>query len=719
MYFRSRRWLAFAAVISCTVPLPAQTGSRMPRPLITQPVDLSRAYRLAGNTRAEAIAVNDRGAVAGNLPLEHMLLLLRRAPEREQALQRYIEELHDPHSANYHRWLTPSQLGDRYGAAPQDIDAVSEWLRSQGFTVNFVYPTRMTIDFSGMAEQVERALHTPLHHLDVQGERHTANMNDPAVPAALAPAVAGIASLHDFRPRAMKRPRSPRPQYTFPGPGVDVQAITPGDLAAIYNFTPLFAAGITGKGQTIAVVEDADLYTTDDWYTFRDTFGLSRYSMGSLALAHPAAAAGKACTPGGISFGDDSEAILDAEWASAAAPDATIQVASCASTRTTFGGLIALENLINADTPPSIISISYGECEALAGAALNEAFRAAYQQAVARGISIFAAAGDQGAAACDAGDQGATHGISVNAFASTPYNVAAGGTDFGDTYSNTNAMYWAKANDANYASALSYIPEIAWNDSCAGGLLASAFGFTVGYGDDGLCNSTLGRQSELLTVQAGGGGPSGCATGAPATPGVVGGTCQGYDKPSWQTGVRGIPNDGVRGVPDVSLFAGTGVWGHYYVTCYSDVHFGGVVCSGDPSGWSGAGGTSFGAPILAGIQALVNQKTGSAQGNPNYAYYRLAAVPGALCDSAAGDQPASGCIFHNVTQGDIAVNCGGGQNCYGATGPTGRRGPVPNGALSRSADQYVPAFGAAGGWNFATGLGSVNVANLVNRWPRD
>jgi subtilase family serine protease len=711
--------LSLAAAISCSVPMLAQTGNRAPRPLITQTIDLAKTHRLAGNTRAEAIAANDAGSAADDLALDHILLLLKRAPEQEQALQRYIDELHDPRSANYHRWLTPSQLAEQYGAAQQDVDAVSAWLRSQGFTVNFVYPNRMTIDFSGTAGQVARALHAPIHHLMVRGERHIANMKDPEIPAALAPAVAGIASLHDFRPRAMKHPRSPRPQYTYPGPGVDVQAITPGDLAAIYNFTPLFAAGITGKGQTIAVLEDADLYTTDDWYTFRTTFGLSRYNAGSLAIVHPAAPAGKACTPGGISFGDDSEAILDAEWASAAAPDAAIQVASCASTRTTFGGLIALENLINADAPPSIISISYGECEALAGAALNEVFRAAYQEAVARGISIFAAAGDQGASACDAGGQGATHGISVNAFASTPYNVAAGGTDFGDTYSGANQTYWARTNDASYASALSYIPEIAWNDSCAGGLLASTFGFTAGYGDDGLCNSTLARQYGLLAVVAGGGGPSGCATGAPSTPGVVGGTCEGYAKPSWQAGARGIPDDGVRDIPDVSLFAGAGLWGHYYVICYSDIHYGGVVCSGDPSGWSGAGGTSFGAPILAGIQALVNQRTGSAQGNPNYAYYRLAAVAGAVCDSAAGDQPASACIFHNVTQGDIAVNCGGAQNCYGSTAASGRRGALPNGALSRTADQYVAAFGATAGWNFATGLGSVNVANLVNRWPRD
>ena len=136
----------------------------------------------------------------------------------------------------------------------------------------------------------------------------------------------------------------------------------PGDLATIYNLTPLFAAGYTGTGQTIAVVEDTDLYSSTDWTTFRSTFGLSSYTSGSLTTVHPAPASGSnnCADPGVPSGGDDGEAILDAEWASAAAPSAAIQVAACADTRTTFGGLIALQNMTNSATPPQIVSISYG-----------------------------------------------------------------------------------------------------------------------------------------------------------------------------------------------------------------------------------------------------------------------------------------------------------------------------------------------------------------------
>jgi subtilase family serine protease len=161
------------------------------------------------------------------------------------------------------------------------------------------------------------------------------------------------------------------------------------------------------------------------------------------------------------------------------------------------------------------------------------------------------------------------------------------------------------------------------------------------------------------------------------------------------------------------------------VICWSDKRNGGASCAGDPSTWAGAGGTSFAAPILAGIQALVNQKVGGAQGNPNYIYYQLAAAGSTVCDASAGDSATSACVFHNVTEGDISVNCGGSLNCYDATPATsgggrggrgGSGGSADDGALSTAAQSYAPAFGAAAGWNFATGIGSVNALNLVNAW---
>jgi subtilase family serine protease len=681
-------------------------------PQIVRAVDDNTRMTLAGNTRPEAKKANDRGAVPDSLTFDHIQLLLRRPPAQELALEKAVDQLYDRSSPSFHHWFSAGQLGQQFGPASQDVQAVTSWLAAKGFTVNAVDPTGMVVDFSGTAGQLRSALHTEIHYLNVKGAAHIANMSDPQIPAALAPAVAGVVSLHDFRPRKMSKPR---PKYSFTANGYAYQAVVPADLATIYNLTPLFTAGITGKGQTIVVIEDTDVYKAADWTTFRSTFGLSGYTFGSFTTVHPNPIFGHAnCTDPGVN-GDDGEAILDAEWSSASAPNAAIELASCGNTRTTFGGLIALQNLLNGATPPPIVSISYGECEAYNGAAANAAYFAAYQQAAAEGVSVFVSAGDEGAASCDAGQWTSFQGVAVSGFASTPYNVAVGGTDFGDSFAGTNASYWTKSNSAVYGSAKSYVPEIPWNDSCASTLGAMAVsGSPITYGPAGFCNTWTGGQ--YLEVIAGSGGPSGCATGvsSPSSYAAVSGSCGGYAKPSWQTGVVGIPADGKRDIPDVSLFAADGIWGHYYVFCYSDPRGGGTPCTGAPAYWAGGGGTSFSSPILAGMQALVDQKKAARQGNPNPVYYALAAseygVAGDThCNSTLGKAAKSTCVFYDVTLGDMDVNCIGPINCYQPGGY--------NGVLSTSNSAYKPAYATGTGWDFATGIGTVNANNLVNSWP--
>jgi subtilase family serine protease len=658
---------------------------------------------LSGNTRAAATAANDRGRVSDSLPMDHMQLLLKRSPASEQAVEKFVADLHDPASPDYHQWLTAEQFGERFGVAESEIRAVTNWLQSQGFIVNSVYPSKVMIDFSGTAGQVRQAFKTEIHNLEVKGEKHIANMSDPEVPAALASSIKGIVSLHNFMPHPMLKPR---PAFTTSNGNY---ALVPGDLSKIYNFNPLFAKGIAGQGQTIVVVEDTNVYSTSDWSTFRSTFGLSGYSTGSFTQVQPGN-----CTSPGVNS-DDGEAILDAEWASAAAPGAAIQLASCADTSTTFGGLIALENLLNASgTPPALVSMSYGECEAANGATANAAYATTFQQAVAEGVSVFVSAGDEGAASCDADQSYSQYGINVSGFASTPYNVAVGGTDFSDTYAGTNSTYWNATNSSTYESALSYIPEIPWNSSCASTLLASYNGYTQTWGAAGFCNSFTAIFEGYVTTASGSGGPSECATGSPSTPNVVSGTCKGYAKPSWQSGLFGNPNDGVRDIPDVSLFAANGAWTHYYVFCYTDPNNGGAACTGDPTNWSGAGGTSFSSPIMAGLQALVNQSTGSRWGNPNTKYYSLAAAEygtGGTSTCLSSNSPASTCIFNDITQGDMDVPCYSTFNCYGADLTNGYYG-----VLSTSSTTLTPAYGTSPGWDFSTGIGSVNAYNLVTKW---
>src|SRR5712664_278151 len=714
-----RKWGSFSLVVLAILfagpVVHAQIDSGLhARPRITQSINEMDRVALTGNTHPEARLANDRGVVAKNFPMEHMLFQLKRSSEQEKALQQFIDELLTKGSPNFHHWLTAQEFGERFGLAKPDLDAITAWLQSHGFRVNVVYPSGMLIDFSGTAAQVRTALQTEIHYLDVKGEKHVGNISDPRIPAALAPVVVGVVSLHDFRPHTMHKMHRPRPQFTFPDPsGGTAYALVPADLAKIYNLNPLFNAGISGQSQTIVLIEDTDVFSASDWSTFRSTFGLSGYTSATFAQVHPAPPSGpNNCGAPGAFAPNDAEAILDAEWASASAPSAAIEMAACADTNTTFGGLIAMQNLINDSTPPpSIISISYGQCETVNGAAANQAYYSVYQQAVAEGVSVFVAAGDSGAAGCDNSVAEATHGIGVNAFASTPNNAAVGGTDFSDTVSGTNSTYWNSNNTTTFGSAISYIPEVPWNDSCAGLLLSVYLGYSPTYGSTSLCNDPL-FGSFFMTTAAGGGGPSQCASGSPSTVGVVSGSCAGWPKPSWQS-VLGNPSDGVRDTPDVSLFAADGLWSHFYVFCWSDTASGGAACGTNPSAWTGAGGTSFASPIMAGIQALINQKAGGPQGNPAPVYYQLAAAEyrtsgSGSCNSNNGNAVASNCVFYDVTSGDMDVDCVG-PNCYLADGSVG--------VLSTSDTSFAPAYGTTIGWDFATGIGTVNATNLVNNWP--
>jgi hypothetical protein len=659
-----------------------------------------------------------------------MLLQLQRPAAQEQALEKLIGELHDRKSANYHHWLGAAEIGTRFGPAASDIQTITGWLQQHGFAVNTVYANGMAIDISGTAGQVRAAFHTEIHHLSVNGVAHIANMSDPQIAAALAPVVQGIVGLNDFRAEPTYVDKA---DYTDSNGTLDV---TPADLATIYNFNPLFAAGISGQGQTIYIVEHGDIYTGGDWVSFRSIFGLSGYGGSSLTTIHPAPPSGvNNCNPPGLVPKVEEEVALDAEYASAAAPSAAIVLATCASAAVA-GEIIALENLVNGADPPAIISMSYNTCEALAGASLNAAVYTTYQTAVAAGTSIYVSAGDDGPANCSANGTLATTGIGINGYASTPYNVAVGGTDFADTFEakfggNPVSTYWSATNTPSNGSALSYIPEIPWNNTCGSVLRANYAGYATGFA---YCNSGIPSTSGLLKNTAGSGGPSGCASGSPSVsePAVVGGSCVGYPNPEWQNGMPGMPNNGVRNIPDVSLFAGNGSWNHSYAICFTDTNNGGNGPCTNTGGWHFAGGTSFAAPIWAGIQALINQYAGGRQGLPNYRLYSLAAAEyagsgGTTCNSSNGIALSTAnyigglCIFYDVNLifysdlgGDNDIPCqadanGNLDNCYLPSGST-------YGVLSTSNNAYAPAYQATPGWDFATGIGTVNVFNLVTNW---
>lgn len=728
------RLLLAASAMLFVLPLAQAQNLGRPAPAIREKVDEARLVTLHNNTRPEANATNDRGRVSDDFAIDHMLLQLKRSPERDAALNQYIADLHDKTSPNFHKWLTPAQFAENFGVAKEDVDAVSFWLESQGFKINGVQASGLIIDFGGTAGQVRKAYRTEIHNLSVNGESHFANMSDPQIPEALAPAVEGVISLHNFRPKALHVARgNARPNYTFTTSNGTFHGLVAGDIATIYNLTPVFAAGYSGKGQSIMVVEDTYLFSTTDWTIFRKTFGLARpYPFGTLSQVSPTGAI-TCINPGfqGVStdpgYGDDGEAAIDVEWATAAAPNAAIVLAACTDT-TAFGGLIALENTLNGPVAslPSVVSISYGEAEASNGVVANLAYFNAYQQAVAEGVSIFVSSGDEDAASADGGND-STHGIGISGFTSTPYNVSVGGLDFGYTADGVDpSTYWNATNSNTYASALSYIQEIPWNNSCAGAKLSNFLAPILGTPADpqAFCNTTTANTDGFRNSVGGSGGPSGCATGVAATRGVVSGTCAGYPKPAFQSGLFGNPADGVRDIPDVSLFASNGFWDAYYVVCWSNPDpnvGGGFTCTGAPSTWAGFGGTSVSSPIMAGIQALVNQKTGSRWGNPNAVYYSLAnaefgasGTGAASCNSTTVNKFTNSCVFYDVTEGDNDAACTARgtnplRNCYRPSGTIG--------ILSTSNTVSQPAYTATPGWDFSTGIGSVNAYNLVMNWP--
>jgi len=708
-----------------------------PVPTITATIDSTHLTTLDGNTRPELASATDLGRVADSLELGHMYLQLKRSAAQESALKDYIEELHNPKSSSFHQWLTSAEFAEYFGIDKQDVTTVETWLKSEGFTVHGATPSGLVVDFSGTAGQVRNSLHTEIHHYSVGGVKHLANASDPKIPTALTPAVAGVISLHDFHPKPMMVKRIKHaPGYTEAS---GFHEIVAGDIETIYSINPLLAAGFSGQGQSIVLLEDTYLYSTTDWTIFRKTFGLSRaYPQATLTQEAPAGSI--TCTnPGVPSGGDDGEAAIDVEWASAAAPSAAIILAACkdGATVATFGGLLALENILNSSTLPTVVSMSYGESEASSGAAGNLAFNNAFSQAVTEGVSIFVSSGDEDASSSANGSV-TKYGIGISGWASTPYNVAVGGTDFGYTADGVpSTTYWGATNANNYASAISYIQEIPWNNSCAGGLLDtylqtnSYFGLVgpiAGATAFSVCNnaavdvSSGAAYNYLFNAVGGSGGPSGCATGAVASGsanrGVVSGTCKGYPKPSWQS-VYGNPSDSVRDIPDVSLMASNGFWDAFYAVCWSNPNVaqdgGGFTCQGTPDTWAGFGGTSVSAPIMAGIQALVNQVTGERWGNPNTVYYALAsteygATGSTACNSTTAATTGAGCVFYDITQGDntsaCKVNGTAKDNCYIPTGST-------YGVLSTSLTADIPAYTTNVGWDFPTGIGSVNAYNLA------
>jgi sugar lactone lactonase YvrE len=635
-------------------------------PRITQTVDDSSFTVLRGNVNHRATARYDQGPAPSTLAAKRMLLVLKRSDEQEAVLREFLLSVSDQTSPNYHKFLSPDDFEKRFGPAASDVAVVASWLESKGLIVDRMLKGGAAIEFSGTVGQVQEAFHTPIHHFVVQGKNYWSNTSDPRIPSALAPVVAGVARMNGFRAEPLSRVRGTaqidrtthRALPLFNDPVLGGQGyylpLVPGDFNTIYDLKPLLQSGINGSGVTIATVGDSNIDTVIvDRY--RSTFGLPANTPTVVVDG----------TDPGIN-GDATEAYLDVELAGSVAPNASVKLYVAADTTLGTGLDIATVRAVT-DNSASVLSISYGACEQDLGATENAFLNSLFEQAAAQGITVVTASGDAGSAGCDTASSESTalKGLAVNGYASTPYSIAVGGTDF--FYSNSsdalNGTYWnapstsSPNNNADYSSAIQYIPEMPWNDS----------------------SPTLNQFTLSGDISGGGGGKSSCSQTSSS------GACNGgYSKPAWQIG-PGVPTDGARDLPDMSLFAGDGLNYSFYAICAASTD---CPTASDPNSLSNPitvtaiSGTSAAAPAFAGILALAVQKYGLL-GQANYTLYPLAV-----------QHPSA---FHDIATGGNAVQC-------------------QLGTPDCQSNGYLSGYAAGTGYDQATGLGSIDGYQLINNW---
>jgi hypothetical protein len=545
-----------------------------------------------------------------------MILLLQTRVSARDSIDSLVADLNNPGSPNYHHWLTPEQYGKRFGITDDDLSDVTDWLQLHGFTIDEIAPGRGWINFSGNVGQVERAFHTSIHDYDVDGKQYHANTKDPEIPRALADVVKGVVTLHNFPKKPMNHGFKPVPFYTS---GTS-HYVSPADFATIYNVGPLYSAGINGTGKTIAIVGRTDIALADVQY-FRSFFGL---------VANDPVFVHNGTDPGNLGGGEEGEADLDVEWSGAVAPNATVKFVISKSTATTDGVDLSAQYIVN-NNVGDVMSTSFGQCESSMGTTENNFYNNLWSQAATQGITSFVSSGDSGAAGCNGGNDTTGSGAAVSGLASTPFNVAVGGTQFNDTASPST--WWNSTNAANQSSAKSYIPEMAWNES--------------------------GNVTGGSGLWASSGGASGV-----------------YTKPSWQVCV-GVPANNVRYVPDISLTAAG--------------HDGYLVVQGHTatvSGLGAVGGTSASSPSFAGLMALVVQKTGQRWGNANTKFYTLANAQYASGGTVMFHDVTSG---NNSVPGVTGFSCGTGYDAVTGVGTVDATAFVNNFAGAPTPDFTIAA----------------------------
>jgi subtilase family serine protease len=551
---------------------------------VTQAVDPGRVAVLANHHPLWANAANDAGALPSSNKMAPMTLVLARSVSQEQAFKQLIADQHNPASPEFHQWLTPTEVGERFGLSDGDLTAITGWLQDEGLRVDWISPSRNLIGFSGTAGAVGRAFGTEIHAYDVHGERRISVATEPTIPQALEPAIEAVRGLYTIedRPQSHVTPaKKIAPQMTVTNGSTTAYFIAPADFNTIYNVP----ASLTGAGETIGIVSES---RTDfaDFSNFRSLTGVTFPNPTEvIPTAYGGVDPGAAYTSppsGSVSTASQVEATLDVTRAGSVAPGANLLLV--AATEASGGIVPDTEYLVESSpVPANIINISFGECESEAGSSGVAVWDALFEQAASEGISVFVSSGDSGASGCDTAfttPPASPAANSPNSICSSSYVTCVGGTEFNDTSNPTE--YWNAADGANLLSAVSYIPEGGWNEP--------------------------GTSSDTQAASSGGGVSAYIAT------------------PSWQTGT-GVPSARTgRYTPDVSFSASCH---DSYFGCMNAA--GGSCVAGSDGSYYFVGycGTSASAPGMAGVGALLNQKLGVAQGNLNAQIYQEAAATSA------------------------------------------------------------------------------------------
>jgi len=624
-------------------------AAQRPANRIVQPIDSATVTALPGTTNPRIGAARDIGRLDSSTPIEGITLWFQPTPAQKAELDALVQAQQTPGSPWYHVWLSPAQYAARFGLSDSDLAQVENWLESQGFNIERVANGRTSITFSGTAAQIESAFQTELHHYQIGAETHFANATDLAVPAALSGVVRTVGNLDDFRPAPHFRSstNSVRPSFTYAPNGAHY--LTPKDVGTIYDINTAWNAGYTGTGVTIAVVGQSQI-SASDISAFQSAAGLTAKAPTMVLVPNSGAAV--------VSAGDEAESDLDVEYAGGIAPGATIDFVYVGNNQN-YSVFDAVQYAID-NKLASIINMSYGVCEPNLPSSNYSQLEGILEQGASQGQTIVTSTGDDGSTACydptGTTVTPAMEALAVNYPASSAYAVGVGGTEFlaADVSGSSAGTYWKSASGSDVvSSALSYIPEQTWNDDSA----------------------SIGQQFGALYALSSGGGGISTKT----------------SRPSWQTGVPGIPSGTARLVPDVSL-ASSPDYAPY------------LFCTSDTSAWTmnqkascnsgfrdsssqlltAAGGTSFASPIFAAMLAIITQKQGSTGlGVANQTLYSLAANSSTYASA-----------FHDITAGGNQCTAGGSY------------------CSSAGASQYA----AGTGYDEATGLGSVDFNNLMTAW---